>query len=59
VKACRDCHTVTESDQCPNCGSGNLSKDFLGQVVVVDAKNSVIAEKMNIDKDGRYALKVR
>ncbi|MGQ0534795.1 MAG: transcription elongation factor subunit Spt4 [Methanobacteriota archaeon] len=59
MKACRDCHFVTELDSCPSCKSTNLSKDWLGLVVVLDAKKSVIAKKMNIDTPGKYALKVR
>ena len=60
MKACRDCHMVSEDvDTCPQCKSTNLSKDFLGFAIIVDPKKSVIAQKMNIDTKGRYALKVR
>ncbi|MHB8604209.1 MAG: transcription elongation factor subunit Spt4 [Thermoplasmatota archaeon] len=59
MRACRDCHFVTEADVCPSCKSTNLSKDFLGMTVVMDAKRSIIAKKMNIDAPGKYALKVR
>lgn len=59
MRACRDCHMVTEADTCPACRSVNLSKDFLGYVIVLDAKNSSIAKRMNIETSGTYALKVR
>lgn len=60
MKACRDCHLISEDvEKCPACQGGNLSKDWLGYVVVIDPKSSVIAEKMQIDAPGKYALKVR
>jgi DNA-directed RNA polymerase subunit E" len=50
---------VSEQDTCPNCKSTDLSKDWLGYVVVMNHKNSQIAQKMGIKANGRYALKVR
>jgi DNA-directed RNA polymerase subunit E" len=60
MKACRDCHLISEDvDKCPACHGANLSKDFHGFVVVVDVEKSIIAKKMQIDQPGKYALKVR
>lgn len=59
MRACRDCHLISEGEQCPACKSTNLSKDFLGFAVVLNANKSVIAQKMNITEKGKYALKVR
>jgi len=60
TKACRDCHLISEdTDKCPACHGANLSKDWLGFVVVTDVPHSVIAKKMQIDAPGKYALKVR
>lgn len=60
MKACRDCHLISEDvEKCPACHGGNLSKDWLGFVVVVDVGKSIIAKKMQIDAPGKYALKVR
>lgn len=60
MKACRDCHMISEGvEACPACRSHELSKDFLGQVIVLDAEKSIIAQKMNIDTKGKYALRVR
>lgn len=58
-QACRQCHTITTENECPACHSNDLSNDFLGYVIVMDAENSIIAEKMTIDTPGTYALKVR
>jgi len=60
MKACRDCHLISEdTETCPACAGANLSKEFLGFIVVVDAAKSVLAQKMQIDAPGKYALKVR
>lgn len=49
---------LTESDKCPNC-SGGLSKEWQGYVIIVDHSRSKIARKMNINVNGKFALKVR
>ena len=67
AKACRDCHFLTTEPQCPNCKSTNLSTSYTGVVVILPGrdshddprKSSYIAERLNIDKPGKYALKVR
>ncbi|MHA1905329.1 MAG: transcription elongation factor subunit Spt4 [Candidatus Thorarchaeota archaeon] len=66
-KACRDCHYLTTEPQCPNCHSTNLSTSYTGIVVILPGrdshddprKTSYISERLNIDKPGKYALKVR
>lgn len=60
TKACRDCHFMIEDgDKCPSCNGMNLSKEWMGFVVITDAEHSVVAKKMQIDRPGKYALKVR
>ena len=67
LKACRDCHYLTDEAVCPNCKSTNLSTSYTGVVVVLPGrdphedprKSSYVAERLNIDKPGKYALKVR
>lgn len=57
--ACRACHAITTAEECPHCHSNDLSKDYLGYVIILDVENSVIAHKMGIEDPGKYALKVR
>jgi transcription elongation factor SPT4 len=60
MKACKQCHLITETEVCPRPGcGGELSRDWQGYVVILDYSRSVIAEKMNITFNGSYALKVR
>jgi len=57
VRACKTCHVLTEKDVCPNCGIPT-SKRWRGYVIILDPEHSQVAEKMNIKKPGKYALKV-
>jgi len=56
-RACKNCHVLTNGDICPNC-SIPTSKRWRGYVVIRDPKTSQVAQKMNITKPGKYALKV-
>ncbi|MHC1680639.1 MAG: transcription elongation factor subunit Spt4 [Methanomassiliicoccales archaeon] len=58
VRACKVCFAITEEEKCPLCG-GDTSKDWQGYVVIIDHTKSEIAKRMNIDKNGKFALKVR
>lgn len=58
-RACRTCKIITEENICPICRSTDLSDDFSGLLVVLDPENSQLAKKMEIEKGGRYALKIR
>jgi DNA-directed RNA polymerase subunit E" len=49
---------LTEKNICPKC-SVPTSKRWRGYLIIRDPPNSQIAEKMNITKPGKYALKVR
>lgn len=58
-QVCRECHRIVAGQTCPICGSSNLSSDWSGMVIVIDAEHSEIARKMSIDLPDKYALKVR
>jgi len=58
-KACRNCKLISRESRCPNCNSSDLSDDFSGFVIILDAKESEIAKIMNIEKNGKYALRIR
>lgn len=57
MRACKTCHLLTEKDVCPNC-SIPTSKRWRGYVIIRDPEISQVAQKMNIKKAGKYALKV-
>jgi DNA-directed RNA polymerase subunit E" len=57
-KACRKCHTITAGNLCPQCKTASLSDDFSGLVIIVDLE-SEIAKVMEVERKGRYTLRVR
>ncbi|MDG6953427.1 MAG: DNA-directed RNA polymerase, subunit E'' [Nitrososphaerota archaeon] len=56
--ACRKCKALTTEKACPNDGSTELSKDWSGLIVIINAEKSQVAKTLGIAKPGRYALKV-
>lgn len=59
--ACRNCRLILDLTvgKCPNCRKDDFSDDWTGLVIVIDSKGSWVAEKLNLTKEGRYAIKVR
>ena len=58
MKACKKCLTVTEESKCPKCTS-KTSKDWQGYLIILDHEKSIIAEEMNLEINGKFALRVR
>lgn len=58
-RACRVCKIITEENACPICKGTDMSDDYSGLLIVVDPESSQMAQKMEIKKEGRYALKIR
>jgi DNA-directed RNA polymerase subunit E" len=58
-RACRNCKIIIEENVCPICKGTDLSDDYSGLLIIVDPEGSQMAQKMDIKKEGRYALKIR
>jgi len=58
-QACRRCRLLITANVCPNCKRSELSRDWVGELIVVDRDRSSLAKKIGIKKPGRYALRVR
>ena len=58
--ACGECHMIlTESvDQCVHCPSSPVTLDWSGYVLIMDSDRSEVAQRLNIERSGEYALKV-
>ena len=57
-KSCTHCSYITQDDICPICGN-KTSKEWQGYVIIVDHRKSEIAKKMNVNVNGKFALRVR
>ena len=58
ARACKNCSFITEEDTCPLC-RGHTSKEWQGYVVIIDHSKSEIAQRMGINVNGKFALRVR
>lgn len=59
MRACRYCKNISDETVCPVCKNTEFSDDYSGLLVVLDANNSILAEKLNTNEPGNYALKIR
>lgn len=58
-KACKNCRRIIEKGKvCPNCKDSELTNNWKGYVVILDPEKSEIAERLGIDKPGKYALRI-
>ena len=60
-KACKNCKFIVEkgSNTCPACNSHQFSENVKGRMYVLNPEKSVIGKKMEVKKEGEYAIKVR
>jgi RNA polymerase subunit RPABC4/transcription elongation factor Spt4 len=59
-KACKICKTIyEEGEKCPNCDSREYTDSYKGRIVVMNHEESEIAKKLNINREGNFAIKTR
>ncbi len=57
-KACKSCRRLVKGNLCPICKSSDLTKNWKGVLLVIDA-NSEIAKEAGITAPGKYAIRVK
>lgn len=57
-RACRKCKRLTLESRCPVDGSTDLSSEWSGLIVVLDAARSQVARRLGVRSPGRYAFTV-
>lgn len=58
LRACKNCHLLTESEVCSTCLEETVEQ-WSGCVIVLNPARSQIAKRLNITRAGKYALKVK
>ncbi|MFB0543199.1 MAG: transcription elongation factor subunit Spt4 [Candidatus Bathyarchaeia archaeon] len=58
-RACKNCRLLSRERICPNCRGSDLSEDYTGLIIILDAENSELAKMAGLKGNGRYALRVR
>jgi DNA-directed RNA polymerase subunit E" len=59
MRACRSCKNISDVNICPICKGTEFSDDYSGLLIVFDPENSILAEKLEAEEPGNYALKIR
>jgi RNA polymerase subunit RPABC4/transcription elongation factor Spt4 len=58
-KACLNCKAIYIGDKCDKCGETPSSESFKGRLHVFNAEKSEIANKLEIHKEGEFAVKTK
>jgi len=58
-KACKICKKIYEENKCPDCGSKETTTNFKGRIVILNPEKSELAKKINLNKKGNFAVKVK
>lgn len=57
LKACKECGHLTTEKECPICKNKTFADKYKGNAVILNAKDSIVAQKLNFKHNGRYAIK--
>lgn len=44
--------------KCPVCGNESFTENWSGMIIVIDPETSEVAKILNIEKPGRYAIRL-
>lgn len=58
TKACIKCKRLTSKSKCPYHLDAKLSDTWKGEIVILDPEKSELAKKLNIERSGKYALRI-
>ncbi|MEK6932631.1 MAG: transcription elongation factor subunit Spt4 [Nanoarchaeota archaeon] len=58
-KVCKKCKLFVDKDVCPNCGGKDFITTWKGRISILNLEKSEIAKKLEIKKEGEYAIKTR
>jgi len=57
-KACSKCKIFVEGNECPICKNAQFTLTWKGRLYLLDKEHSVIAQKIELETNGEYAIKV-
>ncbi len=59
-KACKNCKRLVEKgNTCPICKSNELTTSWKGMIIIYDSETSKLAEEMELNSPGKYAIRVK
>jgi DNA-directed RNA polymerase subunit E" len=58
-KVCKKCKIFVDKEICPICQGNQFTNTWKGRITILNVQKSEIAKKLEINKDGEYAVKTR
>lgn len=58
-KACKKCRIIFSEERCPICNNLDFTETWKGRVIIVKPAESEIAKKLNLGREGIYAIKIK
>lgn len=58
-KVCKKCKIFVDKDVCPICNGNQFTTTWNGRITILNPEKSEIAKKLEIKKEGEYAIKIR
>jgi DNA-directed RNA polymerase subunit E" len=58
-KACKRCRIVVQGDKCPVCNGSNFTTNIKGRIHIIDPAKSKIAQILEVNVKGEYAIRIR
>ena len=58
-KVCKKCKIFVEKDVCPICQGNQFTTTWKGRIAILNVSKSEIAKKLEFNKEGEYAIKIR
>ena len=58
-KVCKNCKLFVEKEVCPVCNGNQFVTSWKGRITILNVDKSEIAKKLEMKKEGEYAVKIR
>ena len=58
-KVCKKCKIFVDKDVCPICNGRDFITSWKGRISILNINKSEIAKKLDIKREGEYAIKIR
>ena len=58
-KACKKCRIIFSGERCPICNNLDFTESWKGRGIILKPEESEIAKKLNLGKEGIYAIKIK
>ncbi len=58
-KVCKKCKIFVDENMCPICKGTEFITTWKGKISILNVEKSEVAKKLDIKKEGDYAIKIR